>query len=630
MQRLMRRRRPFVCLSACLLVAGLATCTDSPTTTADAVITVEPADQSVVAGATATFAVTASNATSYKWQSRTGLAAPFVDIAGASSPGYTTPATVLADHGKLFRVIAIGANNADTSASAMLSVTSAAVAPVITAHPVAQVVTAGSDATFSVTATGTSLTYQWQWSIDGGTSFTNLASETSPTLIRGVVTLAASGLQFRVVVTNAVGSVTSNPALLTVTPAPVAPAFTTQPDDQNILAPATATFTAAASGVPAPTLQWQVSTGAAFTSIPGATGNAYTTAATSGADDGRMFRAVATNASGSVVSNTATLTVTVPVAPVFTQHPQDVVIIEDQNAQMTVTVTGIPTPTLQWQVSAAGSALWNDIPGATAATISLPNTLSVDGNKYRVIATNGVGTPVASNVATLTVTAAAPPLSIVTTSPLPDATTNLPYTATFSAAGGSLPYTWSMVAGPQAGWTLDPTTGLLSGTPVSEGSARWTVRVTDSSNPPQTAQKDFDITIQFQCDRGFGFASVANAPPTVEGRFCPGSFNPPGDPSGGQVSAVWFEQYPYGNGSYFESLAVNYNGLTGELLAVSFHLSDPTRTITYLCLPVGDANHPSCTGVTFNLGSGVIRFENTLVSSGSSPGYILNGELFMH
>ena len=630
MQKSLSRERLLGCISVCLVVAGLAACTESPTTTADAVITVQPADQSVVSGAAATFAVTATNATSYKWQSSTGAAAPFLDIAGAPSATYTTPPTVLADHGKRFRVIVSGANNADTSTAATLSVTAAPVAPAITTHPAAQVVNAGSDATFSVTATGTTPTYQWQRSTNGGTTFADLAGETGDTLIRTAVSLADNGHQFRVVVSNAVGSVTSNPALLTVGPAPVAPAFTTQPDDQNVLAPATATFTAAASGVPAPTFQWQVSTGGAFTNIAGATGAAYTTPATSGADDGKMFRVVATNASGSVTSNTATLAVTVPAAPVFTQHPQDVVIIEGQNAQMTVAVTGIPTPTMQWQVRPAGSAVWNDLSGATAAAINLPTTLAGDGNRYRVVASNGVGAPVISNEATLTVTAPAPPLTIVTSSRLPNAETNLPYTATFAATGGSLPYAWSIVGGPQTGWSLDPTTGLLSGTPTSEGSMRWTIRVTDSSNPPQAVDQDFDLTIDPRCDQGFGLATVDNAPSSIGGKFCPGSFNPPANPNSGTAQGVWFEQYSFGGGSYFESVSIIFNGLTGGLQSVIFHHQDPLRTITYMCVAGGDATHPPCTGVTFSLASASVKFENTLVSSGGAPGYILNGELFMH
>src|SRR5215470_2259397 len=86
-------------------------------------------------------------------------------------------------------------------------------APYITTQPTSQTVSAGQTATFSVAASGTApLSYQWQKNgadITGATS----ASYTTP-----VTTTADSGEQFRVVVSNAAGTATSNTATLTVNP----------------------------------------------------------------------------------------------------------------------------------------------------------------------------------------------------------------------------------------------------------------------------------------------------------------------------------------------------------------------------------------------------------------------------
>ena len=97
-------------------------------------------------------------------------------------------------------------------------------------------------------------------------------------------------------------------------PVMVAPAFTTSPTSQAVVAPDTASFSVVATGDPAPTLQWQVSGdgGATFSDIAGAMSSSYTTSATSVADDGKLFRAVATNAAGSTTSGSATLAVTAP------------------------------------------------------------------------------------------------------------------------------------------------------------------------------------------------------------------------------------------------------------------------------------------------------------------------------
>ena len=84
-------------------------------------------------------------------------------------------------------------------------------APSITSQPSSKTVAPGQTATFSATATGsTPLTYQWQRdqaAVSGATS----ASYTTPP-----VSTTDNGAQFRVVVSNALGSATSNPATLTV------------------------------------------------------------------------------------------------------------------------------------------------------------------------------------------------------------------------------------------------------------------------------------------------------------------------------------------------------------------------------------------------------------------------------
>ena len=87
--------------------------------------------------------------------------------------------------------------------------------PTITTQPSSQTVSVAQTATFSVTATGTApLSYQWQKnavSIPGAKG----ATYTTPG-----PTLSDSGSNFRVIVSNAFGSITSNNALLTVTSAP--------------------------------------------------------------------------------------------------------------------------------------------------------------------------------------------------------------------------------------------------------------------------------------------------------------------------------------------------------------------------------------------------------------------------
>src|ERR1019366_2205735 len=62
------------------------------------------------------------------------------------------------------------------------------------------------------------ITYQWQ-SMPSGGSFSNIATATSSSYTTPVLALGDSGTQFRVVVTNPQGSVTSSAATVTVQPA---------------------------------------------------------------------------------------------------------------------------------------------------------------------------------------------------------------------------------------------------------------------------------------------------------------------------------------------------------------------------------------------------------------------------
>jgi len=163
-----------------------------------------------------------------------------------------------------------------------------------------------------VVASGTApLTYQWQ------KNSANITGATSSSYTTPATTAADNNSTFDVVVTNAVGSVTSNTATLTVNPAPAAPSITTQPANQTVTAGQSATFSVVATGTAPLTYQWQKNSA----NITGAISSSYTTPATTTADNNSTFDVVVTNTAGSVTSNTATLTVNTPPTITTTSLP---------------------------------------------------------------------------------------------------------------------------------------------------------------------------------------------------------------------------------------------------------------------------------------------------------------------
>lgn len=81
-------------------------------------ISTQPTDQSVQAGATATFTVTAAGTSPLSYQWKKGGTA----IAGATSASYTTPATVVGDSGSSFTVTVTNSAGSVTSSAAVLTV----------------------------------------------------------------------------------------------------------------------------------------------------------------------------------------------------------------------------------------------------------------------------------------------------------------------------------------------------------------------------------------------------------------------------------------------------------------------------------------------------------------------------
>ncbi len=246
------------------------------------------------------------------------------------------------------------------------------VAPAITSQPESETVTAGATASFSAVASGSPTPkVQWRVSTNTGRSWSSVRGATSTTYSFNASS-SQNGYEYDAVFTNSAGTATTNAATLMVTAAsPVPPTITLQPANESVSAGATASFSAAASGSPTPTVQWRVltSAGGTWTAITGATSTTYSLTA-SLSQNGYQYEAVFTNSVGSVMTNTATLTVTA--APVQSSNWSG---FADTGATFTTVSANwtVPTVTCSSRTNAY-SAQWVGIDGYTSSTVEQDGT----------------------------------------------------------------------------------------------------------------------------------------------------------------------------------------------------------------------------------------------------------------
>ncbi len=515
-------------------------------------ITTQPLNVTTCAGQNATFTVTATGGgLSYQWQVSTDGGTNYSDISGANSASLTLNSVTNAMDNNRYRVVVSGTCPSPvTSNGALLSVGNSAA---ITSQPTNIAVCVGSDASFSVVTTGT-VTYQWQVSTNGGTSFTNIPGATNATLTLNAVTASMTGNQYHVLVFNCTGtSIVSNNATLTVN---TLIAISQQPVNTTLCAGTNATFSVTAAGS-AVTYQWQSASSCTgtFTNIQGATSSTLTLNAVSAAMTGTAYQVVVTSPCGSVTSTCATLTVNTPVV-ITTQPVNTSVCLPATNVAFMVAATGTGL-NYQWQVSTNNGTSFVNIPGATGATLNLVPAAALNGTQYRVVLSGTCTPTLVSNAATLTVNS---PVSILTQPVGTETCSGTPATLTVGATSSSpqlITYQWQVSMNGGAFINIPGATSsslTLDGSTANDGNVYHVI----VSGPPCGTVTSNDVVFSVNPTPGI---TLAAAPHTSLTPYNPTTLFTTVSPGGGLYSYAWYFNNVLLPNVSTSSLPVNTDGV---------------------------------------------------------------------
>jgi len=437
------------------------------------VITTEPVAQTLCEGSSLSLSVLATGTgLSYQWRKGIVNLTNVGNISGSNSATLVINPIAASDAGFDYNVIVTGSClPADTSVSVAVIVNTA---PVVNSQPAPQTICEGAAASFTVSASGSGLTYQWRRGTVNLTNAGTFSGVTTATLAISSVVIADAATDYNVVVTGScTPPVVSNNAALVVNTAPV---IVTVSSSQTVCAGTSVSFTVNATGTGV-FYQWRkgivnlTNTG----SISGANSATLTINPVTSADAATDYNVVV---SGTCTPSVASVNVNLTVndLPGFQTAPTNQTICNGGTVTFSSVAQGSGI-SYQWFRGASALTDGGNLSGTTTHSLTInPATMADAATDYYLVVT-GICSPDARS-ADVSLTIENVPFFI--TQPK-DTITCIGCSVAFSvtATGDGLSYQWRR-----------GTTNLVDGGHISGANTNTLVL-----NPVSLADNDFNYNV---------------------------------------------------------------------------------------------------------------------------------------
>ncbi|WP_429931992.1 putative Ig domain-containing protein [Agrobacterium vitis] len=201
------------------------------------------------------------------------------------------------------------------------------------------------------------------------------------------------------------------------------------------------------------------------------------------------------------------------------------------------------------------------------------------------------------------------------------ATVGTAYSETITASGGTSPYTYAVTSGTlPAGLSLNTSTGEISGTPTTAGSASFTISATDANSATSSASYSLAVAAGLPGAPTIGTATAGNAQATV-------SFTAPASNGGAAITSYTVTASPGGATATGSASPITVTGLTNGT-AYTFTVTATNSAGTGAASAATSAVTPTAPTFTFSPASGALTaatvgaaYSETVTASGGTSPY---------